>query len=380
VGSATLVLDEHGTPKYVIGEADASPRSRRGRRSVLPDPSVALARTPLERRPMKIFAFDPSRGRSFGNHLVVTVPFEDLTPGPVGGKVAVVDYDVTNDRYYRAVDVDDPRILMTGGLKPSDIDPRFHQQMCYAAVSGVIERFELGLGRPVVWPWAGRGSPPLGDRLRVYPHAMQEANAYYDRRLRGLLFGYFSASRDDAGQNLPGQIVYTCLSHDIVAHEATHALLDSVRPYFVDPTGPDAPAFHEAFADVMALLQHFSVPDALRGPASEDLNTTRAPSHTGCGRSPRYSRWPSAKTCWQYRQTLAAAFTVSAQSGQTFVSPGRLLPTRGEALVPAEPMVSRPDAALSRRSATPAPPTTRTAPTIDTGSPGPMSIRSLHSV
>ena len=92
---------------------------------------------------------------------------------------------------------------------------------------------------------------------------MQEANAYYDPRLRALLFGYFTASREDAGVNLPGQIVFTCLSHDIVVHETTHAVLDGIREHFGEPTGPDAPAFHEGFADVVALLQHFSFRSAL---------------------------------------------------------------------------------------------------------------------
>jgi uncharacterized protein (DUF2384 family) len=255
---ATLIIDEAGGLKYVIAKATTS---RRRRLPLLPKPRAARDR---DHRPLKVFAFDPSRGRSLGNHMTITVPFEPLEPGPIGRQIAVIDYDATNDRYYRATDLDALDVLLRGGLEPSDLDPAFHQQMVYGVVSSAVERFEAALGRPIRWQWArGRSRPPLGDRLRIFPHAMAEANAYYDRRQRALLFGYFPASDDRPGRNLPGQIVFTCLSHDIVVHEATHAMLDSVRPYFMEPSGPDALAFHEAFADVVALLQHFSFPDAL---------------------------------------------------------------------------------------------------------------------
>ena len=68
---------------------------------------------------------------------------------------------------------------------------------------------------------------------------------------------------DDPGDNLPGQTVFTCLSHDIVAHETTHALLDGMHRHFTEPTNPDVPAFHEAFADIVALFQHFTYKDVL---------------------------------------------------------------------------------------------------------------------
>jgi hypothetical protein len=81
--------------------------------------------------------------------------------------------------------------------------------------------------------------------------------------MRALLFGYFPASERD-GQGLPGGLVFTCLSHDIIAHETTHALLDGMHPFFNEPSNPDVWAFHEAFADIMALFQHFTYPEVLR--------------------------------------------------------------------------------------------------------------------
>jgi hypothetical protein len=77
-----------------------------------------------------------------------------------------------------------------------------------------------------------------------------------------LLFGYFPTFGDDT-YNTPGTVVFGCLSHDIIAHEVTHALLDGVHPRFDEPTNPDVYAFHEAFADIVALFQHFSYPAVL---------------------------------------------------------------------------------------------------------------------
>ncbi len=95
-------------------------------------------------------------------------------------------------------------------------------------------------------------------RLRVYPHALREANAYYSPQKVALLFGYFNASSDRPGDHLPGGRVFTCLSHDIVAHETTHALLDGMHRHFLLPSNRDVHAFHEGFADCVAMLQHFT--------------------------------------------------------------------------------------------------------------------------
>lgn len=214
-------------------------------------------------RPLTVYAFDPSLGRKLNNYMTINVPYEKLTSGPVGRRIAVVDYDISNDRFYQPVDLDDAYVLMNNGLEPTEADPRFHQQMVYAVASETLRRFEFALGREIKWRRLPRANNHLGDRLRIFPHAFQQANAFYEPRQRALFFGYFSASQDDPGRNLPGQTIFTCLSHDIIAHETTHAIVDGVRPYFTEGTSADTPAFHEAFADIVALFQHFSMGEAL---------------------------------------------------------------------------------------------------------------------
>ncbi len=215
-------------------------------------------------RPLSVYAFDPNLGRRLNNYMTIRVKYEPLDPGPVGRKIAVIDYDISNARYYEAVDLDNRFVLIRNGLEPSEADPRFHQQMVYAVASETVRRFEFALGREISWrPRSGPIASRHGDKLRIFPHAFQQANAYYDSKRRAVFFGYFAASESDPGSNLPGQTVFTCLSHDIIAHEVTHAVVDGVRPFFAEATSPDTPAFHEAFADIVALFQHFSMREAL---------------------------------------------------------------------------------------------------------------------
>jgi len=196
---------------------------------------------------------------------------ERLERGPIGEYVEVIDFDPASGCFYEPVDLDNPDVLAQDGLAPSEGNPQFHQQMTYAVAMTTIRNFERALGRPALWAprrWK-RGEPELPDRgfvrrLRIYPHALRDANAYYSPGKKALLFGYFPAEPRVNGDLLPGGTVFTCLSHDVVAHETTHALLDGLHRRFVEPTHPDALAFHEAFADIVALFQHFSFPELLR--------------------------------------------------------------------------------------------------------------------
>ncbi|MFN8638043.1 MAG: hypothetical protein U0360_00955 [Dehalococcoidia bacterium] len=242
----------------------------RGRSPAEPGPAVpagppresrSTARTPA-RRPLRVLPSDPMVDRS-GRSVVADLPYERVEPGPAGRLIEVIDYDAVRDCYYAPIDVDSPDVLIGGGLEVSEDDPRFHQQMVYAVAMRVLETFERGLGRP--FRWRGRR------RLRIYPHAFIGENAYFDEELFALLFGYFTAAAEGQGANLPNQVVFTALSHDIIAHETTHAVLKRLRPHFSNPTNPDVLAFHEGFADIVAILQHFTYPAVV----AEHINRSR---------------------------------------------------------------------------------------------------------
>jgi subtilase family protein len=263
--------------------------------SVKPPPTgTQLARRisarPPARRRLQIFAVDPGASNrletAFINRVTVDVPWETtptnnnlLRKGPVGEYVEVVDVDPASGVAYEPVDLNDPFYLAQDGLTPSEGNPKFHQQMVYAVVMRTIETFESALGRRALWASKRIQTPPNGHadgapapryqdiyipRLRIYPHALRQANAYYSPDKIALLLGYFPEQIPGGGDDALGGMVFTCLSHDIVAHECTHALLDGLHHRYQESTNSDVLAFHEAFADLIAIFQHFQFPELLR--------------------------------------------------------------------------------------------------------------------
>jgi hypothetical protein len=231
-------------------------RNVRGTRHSLPN-----ART------LTVIAQDPSvkfRGKILTTEL--TVPAEELLAGPCGYRVNVIDYDASTGVLYKPMvygrpangRYEDPFARNENGRTSGTArrrhderllgDPRFHAQNVYAIVMRTLAQFEFALGRRCAW-----GSD--GHQLHIAPHAFADANAFYSREDRGIFFGYFMGRS--------GKPIYTCLSHDVVAHETTHALLDGLRRRYMEPSTPDQAAFHEGFADVVALLSVFSLPDVV---------------------------------------------------------------------------------------------------------------------
>lgn len=194
----------------------------------------------------------------------VRIPGEWIGPGPRSHRFHVVDYDETARAFVEPIE------LMKAMAKPgwpayedrfSDAtdetlvsDPGFRAVNAFVIASRTLATFEFALGRRVPWGFGKQ-------QLFLVPHAMVMENAYYQAGDEGIYFGYFT--RDD------GQVVQTCLSHDIIAHETTHAVLDGLRPRLLEPGLPDQFAFHEGLADIVALLSVFSMPEvveeAIRG-------------------------------------------------------------------------------------------------------------------
>jgi hypothetical protein len=222
-------------------------------------------------RKMTILAQDPAvridatGARPFAQ---IDIPAEPLAAGPTGYRVKVVDYDAASRLLYM------DEIWAKEGSRPDgdpfelpplgDPDrlareaellgnPNFHSQNVYAIVMRVLARFEYALGRRVGWSFGGH-------QLHVVPHAFVDANAFYSEEDRALMFGYFPGRS--------GRTVFTCLSHDVVAHETTHALLDGLRTRYTEASSPDQAAFHEALADVVAYLSVFSLQEIVKAALS----------------------------------------------------------------------------------------------------------------
>src|SRR5947199_5970823 len=131
---------------------------------------------------MKVpWEFDPKTGKDI------------LQPGPVGEYLEVVDVDPRWHCFYAPVDLNSPYLLAQDGLAPSEGNPQFHQQMAYAVAMTTIRNFERALGRFAFWS-PHRVENADGDitaerfvrRLRIYPHALREANAYYSPAKKAL--------------------------------------------------------------------------------------------------------------------------------------------------------------------------------------------------
>jgi hypothetical protein len=214
--------------------------------------ATVVARDPSVQAP------DPKRGHRI-LRTQLDVPATRLEPGPRGSRFQVVDFDASTKRLGAPPVLTWPDPDLPAGWAFDDrfrqaddetllSDPSFRAQNVYAIASRTLAIFEFALGRPVPWAFP---SP----QLYLVPTAFQEANAYYADDDQALYFGYFPADSR--------RFVYTCLAHDIVAHETTHAILDGLRSRFDVPSLPDQAGFHEGFADIVGLLSILSSPESI---------------------------------------------------------------------------------------------------------------------
>ena len=88
-----------------------------------------------------------------------------------------------------------------------------------------------------------------GRPLVVDLDAGDDLNAYYDRQE----LCFFHAT-------VRGVTVYSGESPDVLCHELGHALLDAIRPQLWNAASIEVASFHEAFADISAMLSALELP------------------------------------------------------------------------------------------------------------------------
>jgi Fungalysin metallopeptidase (M36) len=122
--------------------------------------------------------------------------------------------------------------------------PGFLYWQCREAALAAVATWEGHAGSLTEW-WEGK-------RLDLYQNAVAQLgsepdlNAFYDRDS----FQFFEF--DDGTKT-----TFSGASTDVVAHEVGHGVLDALRPDLFDTPFLEVNAFHEAFADIMALLTAF---------------------------------------------------------------------------------------------------------------------------
>jgi hypothetical protein len=213
-------------------------------------------------RALRIYALNPGVSQLAGGLATAKVPYEPLDPGPVGSVLEVSPRGPAGE-HWRTADLESHFVLMEQGYAPSLADPCFHQQMVYAVGMITYDNVRQALGRHIAWPF-DRVDAQGRNRLLLRPHGALEENAWYDPVAGAIVFGYFKARCSTPVVEAGEGYVFTALSHDIIAHEMSHALLDGLRAHFLEPTHPDVLAFHEAFADLVAFFQHFTFEAVVR--------------------------------------------------------------------------------------------------------------------
>jgi len=169
----------------------------------------------------------------------VELEAEDFFAGPATARLKV---EAEDDAIVPVARREAERVIYAS---PEVMTPADFSLTTFAAVARVVSLFEQPdiLGRSLRWrrPERPLTIRPLDDRVG--------RNAWYDADRQRLCFGYFDYN---------GQPRHAVESHDVVAHEAGHAILDGLAPDLLDEHHPQCLAVHEAVADLVAFIAALS--------------------------------------------------------------------------------------------------------------------------
>ncbi|CAH1772378.1 unnamed protein product [Owenia fusiformis] len=200
---------------------------------------------------VKVWKQDPSVSKLGVRTSYIHTP---VKPGPRDDKIVVANKPIrysngdgtfTKMKGVKTVGKNKKGDLMFSPKKELE---KFDAVHTFAVVRQVVTMFERALRRMKIsqsleWQW---GKTPI----TIHPNAGYWDNAFYNRDWKALCFFSFYPG-DDANK----EMIYTCRSFDIIAHETGHAVLDSLRPgWYDDEAIVQTGALHESFGDLTCIF------------------------------------------------------------------------------------------------------------------------------
>lgn len=153
-------------------------------------------------------------------------------------------------------------------------DPRLGAVNAYVSASKALGVAQKYLGRTVNWGFKRESDP---QHLWIHPHAGEGLNAFYNNQNGSINFLY----AEDPHTN---SLIDSSTSMEVVAHETGHAILDGIRPNYLQSLDVSSGGFHEAFGDTIALLATLQEDDVIEAAYQEtggDLSQPNCISRMG---------------------------------------------------------------------------------------------------
>jgi hypothetical protein len=129
--------------------------------------------------------------------------------------------------------------------------PQFDAVHTFAVVRQTLTMYQrvlaaAGVAMPLSWQW---NSSSDTNPLQLFPHGLPDVvNAFYSRNQGCLKFGDFIPAGSP-------ERLFTCRSFDIVSHETAHAILDGIKPRWLQADAPpQTGGLHESFGDLTAVF------------------------------------------------------------------------------------------------------------------------------
>jgi hypothetical protein len=181
---------------------------------------------------------------------------QDPSVGEIGTRKAFLPGVVLAGPRDARIAIQDPSITAVepnafGDFVTMPDTPQFDAVHTFAVVRQTLTMYQRALSNagslmPLPWQW---NSSVDTAPLQVFPYGLPNVmNAFYSRTQSSLKFGDFIPP----GEN---DRIYTCRSFDIVSHETGHAVLDGLKPHWLEANNPpQTGGLHESFGDLTAIF------------------------------------------------------------------------------------------------------------------------------